>query len=131
MSCRSRSGFLIYMNTAMVQWFSKKQSTLETSVFDAEFVTMNQGIDALRGFRHKLRMIGILISSPSDIYGDNISAVHNTSRPESVLRKKNNSVCCHAVHESVAMGESIVGHIPSKENVSDLMIKVLEASCHL
>ena len=46
-SCRSRSGFLIYMNTALVQWFSKKQSTVETSVFGAEFVAMKQGIDAL------------------------------------------------------------------------------------
>ena len=39
-SCRSRSGFLIYLNTALVQWFSKKQSPVETSVFSAEFVTM-------------------------------------------------------------------------------------------
>ena len=46
-SCRSRSGFLIYVNTALVWWFSKKQSTVETSVFDVEFVTMKQGIDAL------------------------------------------------------------------------------------
>ena len=46
-SCRSRSGSLIYMNMALVQWFSKKQSTVETSVFGAEFVTMKQGIDVL------------------------------------------------------------------------------------
>ena len=51
--------------------------------------------------------------------------VHNTSRQESVLRKKSNSVCYHAVHESVAMGESPVGHISSTENVADLMTKVL------
>ena len=63
--CRSRSGVLIYMNTALVQWFSKKQSTVETSVFHAEFVTMKQDIDALRFLRYKLRMMGILISSPS------------------------------------------------------------------
>ena len=51
--------------------------------------------------------------------------VHNTSRPKSVLRKKSNSVCYHTVFESVAMGESLVGYIPSKENVADLMTKVL------
>ena len=78
-SCRSRSGFLIYMNTALVQWFSKKQSTVETSVFGTEFVAMKQGIDALRGLRYKLRMIGVLISRPSYIYGDNTSVIHNTS----------------------------------------------------
>ena len=50
-SCRSRSGFLIYVNTALVQWFSKKQSTVETLVFGAEFVAMKQGIDVLRSLR--------------------------------------------------------------------------------
>ena len=47
-SCRSRSGFLIYVNSALVQRFSKKQSTVEISVFCPKFVTMKQGIDALR-----------------------------------------------------------------------------------
>ena len=59
------------------------------------------------------------------IYGDNMSVLHNTSKPDSVLRENSISVCYHAVHESVAMGEFIVGHIPSKENVADLMTKVL------
>ena len=86
---------------------------------------MKQGIDTLRGLRYKLRMMGILISSPSYIYGDNMSVIHNTSRLESVLRKKSNSVCYHAVCESGAMVESLVGHIPSKENVADLMTKVI------
>ena len=117
--------FVIDVNTALVQWFSLTQSTLETSVFGAGFVTMKQGFDALQGLRYKLRMMDIPISGPSCIYGDNISVVHNTSRPESVLRKKSNSVCHHAVHESVEMGESLVKHIPSKKNVVDLMTKVL------
>ena len=123
--CRSRSGFMIYVNMALLQWFSKKQSTVETSVFGAEFVAMKQGIYALRGLRYKLRMIGIPISGPSYIYGDNMPVVPNTSRPESVLRKKSMLVCCHAVHESVLMGEFLIGHIPSKENVADLRTKVL------
>ena len=52
-SHRSRSDFLIYINMVLVQWFSKKQSTVETSVFGAQFVAMKQGIDALRGLRYK------------------------------------------------------------------------------
>ena len=63
-SCRSRSGFLIYINTALVQWFSKKQSTVEMSISGAEFVAMKHCINALRGLMYKLRMMGIPISSP-------------------------------------------------------------------
>ena len=69
--------------------------------------------------------LGIPISGLSYICGDNMPVVHNTSRSESVLRKKSNSVCYHAVCESVAMGESLVKHTPSKENVTNLMTKVL------
>ena len=64
-SCRSRSGFLIYMSTSLVQWFSKKQSTVETSLFCTEFVTMKQSIDALKGLRYRLRMMGNPVSRPS------------------------------------------------------------------
>ncbi len=80
---RSRSGFLIYLNMSLVTWFSKKQSTIETSVFGAEFVAMKQGMEALRGIRYKLRMMGVELSGPSYIYGDNMSVIHNTQRPES------------------------------------------------
>ena len=69
-------------------------------------------------------MMGIFISGPSYINGDNMSVIHDTSRPESVLRMKSNLVCYHAVHESVAMSKSLVGHIPSKENIADLLTPI-------
>ena len=85
---------------------------------------MKQGIDALRGLRCKLLMMGIPLSGPSYIYGGNMSVVHNIFRHESVFRKKINLVCYHTVQESVAMGKSLVEHLPSKQNVEDLMKKV-------
>ena len=36
----SRTGFFIFLNMAPVVWFSKRQPTIETSVFGAEFVAM-------------------------------------------------------------------------------------------
>ena len=125
MTRRSRSGYFIFVNSAIVSWMSKKQSTIETSVFGAEFVAMKIGVEALRGLRYKLRMMGVPISGPSYIYGDNLSVVKNTQRPESTLRKKSNQVCYHAVRESVAMGESLVGHISSTENPADLATKLI------
>ena len=44
---RSRTGFLIFVNNAIVDWLSKKQPTIESSVFGAEFVAMKVGIEAL------------------------------------------------------------------------------------
>ena len=69
----------------------------------------------------------IPISGPSYIYGDNMSVIHNSFKQNSVLRKKSNSVCYHAICESVAMGKSLVGHVPSKENIAHLLTKILYA----
>ena len=121
---RSRTGFFIYINLACIDWVSKRQSTIETSVFGAEFVAMKHGIEKLRGLRYKLRMMGVPIDGPSLIYGDYKSAITNSSRPESVLKKKCNSICYHACRESVAMDECRVAHIPTHDNWADLLTKV-------
>ena len=65
---------------------------------------MKQGMESVCGLRYKLRMMGVQISGPTYVYGDNISVIHNTQRPELTLRKKSNSMCYHDVRESVAMG---------------------------
>ncbi len=54
-----------------------------------------------------------------------MSVIYNTSKPKSILKKKNNAVCCHTLHESVAMGESLMVHIDGNENPTDLLMKVL------
>eukprot|EP00804_Cyclotella_cryptica_P003432 CCRYP_002084-RA/>CCRYP_002084-RA protein AED:0.57 eAED:0.25 QI:0/-1/0/1/-1/0/1/0/114 len=54
-----------------------------------------------------------------------MSIVTNTSKPESTLKMKSNSICYHAVREAVAMGEALVAHIPTKKNLADLFTKVL------
>jgi hypothetical protein len=122
---RSRTGFLIYLNMAPIVWFSKRQPTIETSVFGAEFVAMKNGMETMRGLRYKLRMMGVPLSGPSLIYGDNMSVIHNTQRPESTLKKKSNSICYHAIREAVAMGECLTTHIPTNDNPADLCTKVL------
>ena len=126
-SRRSRTGFFIYINMALIVFHSKKQTTIETSVFGSEFVAMKQAMECNRGLRYKLRMMGVPLSGPTYMYGDNMSVIHNTQRPESMLKKKNLSLCYHACRESVAMAEIITGHIKSPENVADIATKVLSA----
>jgi hypothetical protein len=85
---RSHTEFVIFCNLASIVWLSKQQLTIESSVFGAEFVAMKHGIETLRGLRYKIRMMGILLSGPTYVYGDNKSQVTNSSRPESTVKKK-------------------------------------------
>jgi hypothetical protein len=119
----SRTGFFIFCNLAPIIWLSKQQATIETSVFGAEFVAMKHGIKTLRGLRYKIQMMGIPLSGPTYIYGDNKSQVTNSSTPESTLKKKCNSICYHAIRELVAMGETLLTHIKTGENLADFPTK--------
>ena len=93
----SCTGFLIFCNMASIDWISKKQATIESSVFGAKFVAMKHGIEKLRGLQYKLRMMGIPLTGLSYIYGNNKLQVTNSTRPELTLKKKCNSICYHAV----------------------------------
>jgi hypothetical protein len=78
---------------ALIDWVSKKQAAIETSVFGAEFAVMKHGIEKLQGLCYKLRMMGIPLTGPSFIYTDNESQVTNLTIPELTLKKKCNSIC--------------------------------------
>jgi hypothetical protein len=85
---------------------------------------MKLGKEVLWGIRYKLRMMVIPIAGPTYGYGDNMSVIYNTQQPESTLKKKNLSICYHAVHEAVAMGEILTSHVWTENNFSDFMTKV-------
>ena len=70
-------------------------------------------------------MMGVPFAGPSYVYGDNMSVIHNTQRPDLTLKKKSNQICYHAVHESVAMRESPTCHIESTENLADIATKLI------
>ena len=122
---KSRTGFLIYLNSAPIYWTSKKQTGVETSSFGSEFVAMKQCSEYVRGLRYKLQMMGIPVEGPTYIYGDNKSVLYNTSIPESTLKKKSQSICYHFVREGVARDEWRTGYINTKDNPADLLTKPL------
>lgn len=120
---RSRSGFLCYLNCAPITWFSKKQTSVETSSFGSEFVAMKHGTEYVRGLRYKLRMMGIPVLGPTYIYGDNQSVLFNTTIPESTLKRKSQSICYHFVREGSARDEWRTAYVNTKENPSDILTK--------
>ena len=119
------TGHFIFLNTALINWLSKKQATIEGSVFGSDFIAMKTGFGALRGIRYILRMMGVPLTGPTYVYGDNMSVIYNTSRSELTLKKKSNSICYHAVREAVASGECLTMHCKTGDDYSDMMNKVL------
>jgi hypothetical protein len=122
---RSRTGFLVYLNSALVCWLSRKQTSVESSSFGSEFVAMKHCCEYLRGLRYKLRMMGIPCDGPAYIQGDNQSVLANTTIPNSTLKKKNQSIAYHLIREGAARDEWRTSYVNTHENEADLLTKLL------
>lgn len=92
---RSQIGYIIFLNRAPVAWFSKKQPIVECSAFSSEFLAIRTCIEAICTLRYKLRMFGVPVEGPTEVFCDNNSVVLNSSNVESKLNKKNNSLQYH------------------------------------
>ena len=102
---RSRTGFVIFLNGAPIYWNSKKQTSFETSSFGSKLCTMKQATEYVKGFCYKLRMMVIPVEDPNFIFGDNLSVLANTTMPESMLKKKTQSIVYHFVREGCVCAE--------------------------
>ena len=121
---QSRTGILLFLNRSPIMWQSKKQSTIETSTFGSALMALKVTVEMIRGLRYKVRMMGLPLEEATHVLVDNMSVVHNTSRPESTLNMKSNSIAYHFVRESAADSEIQISHIKSKDNISDMLTKI-------
>jgi hypothetical protein len=124
---RSQTGILIFVNRAPVLWYSKRQNTVETSTFGSEIVALKNAIELIEGLRYKLRMMGVEVDGPTNIYCDNEAVTKNCSIPESTLKKKHHSIAYHRNREAVAAGTCRIAKEDSATNLADVFTKVMSA----
>jgi hypothetical protein len=107
-----------------IDWYSKRQNTVESSSFGSEFIALRIATEKLEALRYKLRMMGIPIDGPANVFCDNESVVKSSTRPESTLKKKHISICYHKVRESQAGGSTRVAWESGETNLSDILTKI-------
>ena len=105
---RSQTGIFIWGNLSPISWYSKKQNTVESSTFGSDYVALRIETEMVISFCYKLRMFGVPVGDPAQIFCDNESVVTGSSVPESTLKKKHLSVSYHRIRESVAAGIILV-----------------------
>lgn len=115
---------LVYMNMASFACLLKKQVTIKTSVFRVAFVVMkyqcgdiiwnslqieNDGLAFIRTFLH--------------LRGQHVCYCQCTEAWVNA-KKKLNSICYHSIQGADSVGECMMAHISTHENVADLAMKV-------
>ena len=122
---RPQSGILHYCNSAQISWFSKRQNAIESSTFGAEFVALRAATEMIISLRYKLRMFGIPIDGPANVFCDNESVYKNSAFAKSTLKKKHLSICFHTVRERVASGTLVPHKVHTDYNLADMLTKAL------
>ena len=87
---RSHSGIIIYVNNALIIWYSKHQNKVEDSSFGSECVALRIVTEMIEALRYKLRCFEIPVEVPVVLFCDNMSVVKNSSIPTSLLNKRHN-----------------------------------------
>jgi hypothetical protein len=121
---RSQTGILIFVRRSPLLWYSKRQNTVETSTFGSEFIAMKVVAEQLEALRYKLRMMGVPVEGPTNVYCNNESVFKSTVFPEYTFQKKHNSIAYHKTREAQAAGTVRIAWIPSEKNLSDVLTKL-------
>ena len=124
-TCHGQTGILIFVNKASIIAFSKKQNSVETSTFGAEFTAMRQAVEHVKALRYKLRMFRVEIQNPTNVYCDNEAVFKNVGIPASILSKKMHSISYHFFREAVAAKVIRVAKESGLTNLADLFTKTL------
>ena len=143
---KSTSGFCFYFRHNLVCWKSKLQPILATSTHEAELIAMHltsQEAIWLRNFIAEVRsaMTGETITDlidhttddgkhysaliPTQIFCDNLGAVHTATNPTSGKRSKHIDVRYLKIREYLEQQRTSVKHVDGKKNIADVFTKPL------
>ena len=120
---KSLTGCIHFVNKTPVDWYSKKQATVETATYGSEFVAAKTSTDQIMDIRQTLRYLGASIGSISFLFGDNRSVVTSATLPHCTLTKCHNILAFHRVREAISEKLMALYWIQSAYNLSDMLSK--------
>ena len=120
---RSVTGILHLLNKTPIDWFSKKQATVETATYGSEFVAARTCVEQVIDLRTTLRYLGVPIRKKSYMFGDNKSVVDSSITPHAKLHKRHTALSFHRVREAIAAKIIAFYHIAGETNPADILSK--------
>ena len=120
---RSVTGILDLLNGTPIDWYCKKQATVETATYGSEFVAARTCVERNVDMRLTLRYLGVPIRKRTYMFGDNKSVVDSSMIPHVKLNKRHTALSLHRVQEANAGDLILFHHIKGKMNPADILSK--------
>jgi hypothetical protein len=121
---KSVSGILHLFNKTVIDWYSKKQGTVETATYGSEFVTACTAMEQIIDLRIELRYLGVPIKGSTTMFSDNESVVNSASIPHARLKKRHTALSFHRVREGIAAEVAKFHHVRTAHNPADILSKL-------
>jgi hypothetical protein len=123
LSGKAVTALLHFLNQTPIDWYSKKQSTVETATFGSENTAARTAIEQMRTIKFTLLYLGVPIVDRSIMVGDNKTVVESAVQPHSRLHKSHLMLSYHYVREAIASGNYAYVWLNGKDNPADILSK--------
>jgi hypothetical protein len=112
-------------DTGMISWASRKQKTVAQSTCDSEYMAIGEATRECMWLRSLTAAIGLPQPHPTLLLTDNDAAMALSKDPRFHSRAKHINTKWHYIRECVDNNFIHVTHVPSKDNVADILTKPL------
>ena len=123
MTRRSVSGIIAFIGSTPISWNSKRQGTIESSSYSAEFCAGRVACEEAIAIRYMLRSLGVPVPGPTRICGDNLGMIMSSTNPDSELKKKHVAISFHKLRECTAARIFNLIKVCTTVNRSDILTK--------
>ena len=127
---RSISGLISFVGRTPATWYSKRQPATKVSTYGAEFISLKSTIEEAVLTQHYLQSMGVKVTKPVTVFGDNRSVILSATNPGSPLKKKTEALSYHFCREHYSGRVIDVQWIESEENYANPFTKAVTSGEH-
>ena len=129
-SRRSCSGHVFIQAGGPTSWGTQYQPTVALSTTEAEYMALTRAMKQILWMYSAMDEIGYPQPRPGILWNDNAGAVLLSKNTKHNARVKHIDIRYHYIRERISDGDIDVRHIPSTENLADMLTKPLSRVTH-
>ncbi|KAL1075279.1 hypothetical protein V6Z11_D11G350900 [Gossypium hirsutum] len=121
------SGYCVFLGGSLISWGSKKQQVVSRSTVEAEYRNLAHVTTEMVWIQSLLSELGVTLKGKALVWCDSSAAMAVAWNPIMHSKFKHVELDLFFVREKVAQGLFQVGHVPSHDQVADVLTKPLSA----
>ncbi|PKU65281.1 uncharacterized protein LOC110106346 [Dendrobium catenatum] len=124
---KSITGYCNFLGSSLISWSTKKQNVVARSSTEAEYRALASTAAEITWIRRLLHELNCPQPTSTSLFCDNTSAIALANNPVFHARTKHIEVDCHYIRHCITDQTIQIHHIPTTDQVADILTKPLPA----